>query len=163
MSEDLKPPFKQHAQFVRDLLSEYETYSEGKLKLEVVKIGEGDSKKEEEAQKYKVQKSNRGVVSANKFEIGSTFLGVGFDYHGEIESIPIIENDAGLEFEISGLIKQMTVKKRKIAFASSEGELTPAVAMAAVCRSSPSSSRRPATRRPPSSSRRPFRPMSMRC
>ncbi len=125
MSEDLKPPFKQHAQFVRDLLSEYETYSEGKLKLEVIKIGEGDSKKEEEAQKYKVQKSNRGVVSANKFEIGSTFLGVGFDYHGEIESIPIIENDAGLEFEISGLIKQMTVKKRKIAFASSEGELTP--------------------------------------
>jgi ABC-2 type transport system permease protein len=125
MSEDLKPPFKQHAQFVRDLLSEYETYSEGKLKLEVIKIGEGDSKHEEEAQKYKVQKSNRGVVSANKFEIGSTFLGVGFDYHGEIESIPIIENDAGLEFEISGLIKQMTVKKRKIAFASSEGELTP--------------------------------------
>lgn len=125
MSEDLKPPFKQHAQFVRDLLSEYETYSDGKLKLEVIKIGEGDSKKEEEAQKYKVQKSNRGVVSANKFEIGSTYLGVGFDYHGEIESIPIIENDAGLEFEISGLIKQMTVKKRKIAFANSEGELTP--------------------------------------
>lgn len=125
MSEDLKPPFKQHAQFVRDLLSEYETYSAGKLKLEVIKIGEGDSKKEEEAQKYKVQKSNRGVVSANKFEIGSTYLGVGLDYHGEIESIPIIENDAGLEFEISGLIKQMTVKKRKIAFANSEGELTP--------------------------------------
>lgn len=125
MSEDLKPPFKQHAQFVRDLLSEYETYSEGKLKLEIVKIGEGDSKKEEEAQKYKVQKSNRGVVSANKFEIGSTFLGVGFDYHGEIESIPVIDKDVGLEFDISGLIKQMTVKKQKIAFASSEGELTP--------------------------------------
>ena len=29
----------------------------------------------------------------------------------------------GLEFEISGLIKQMTVKKKKIAFATSEGEL----------------------------------------
>lgn len=124
MSEDLKPPFKQHAQFVRDLLSEYETYSEGKMKLEVVKIGEGDTKKEEEAQKYKVQKSNRGVVSANKFEIGSTYLGIGFDYHGDIESIPIIERDEGLEFSISGLIKQMTVKKMKIAFASSEGELT---------------------------------------
>ncbi len=123
MSEDLKPPFKQHAQFVRDLLGEYETYSAGKLNLEVIKIGEGDHKKEEEAQKYHVQKSNRGVVSENKFEIGSTYLGVGFDYHGDIQSIPIIENDQGLEFDISGLIKQMTVKKKKVAFASSEGEL----------------------------------------
>lgn len=122
MSEDLKPPFKQHAQFVRDLLSEYETYSNGKLKLEVIKIGEGDTKKEEEAQKYHVQKSNRGVVSANKFEIGTTYLGIGFDYHGDIQSIPTIEQAEGLEFEISGLIKQMTVKKKKIAFATSEGE-----------------------------------------
>lgn len=123
MSEDLKPPFKQHAQFVRDLLSEYETYSNGKVKLEIIKIGEGDAKAEEEAQKYKVKKSNRGVVSQSKFEIGTTYLGVGFDYHGEVESIPSIEQDVGLEFEISGLIKQMTVKKKKIAFASSEGEL----------------------------------------
>lgn len=123
MSEDLKPPFKQHAQFVRDLLSEYATYSGGKLNVEVIKIGEGDSKKEEEASKYKVQKSNRGVVSANKFEIGTTFLGIGLDYHGEIESIPTIEQVEGLEFEISGLIKQMTVKKKKVGFASSEGEL----------------------------------------
>jgi ABC-type uncharacterized transport system involved in gliding motility auxiliary subunit len=122
MSEDLKPPFKEHAQFVRDLLAEYETYAKGKLKLEVIKIGEGETKKEEEAQKYHVQKSNRGVMSANKFEIGSTFLGVGFDYHGDIQSIPVIDRDDGLEFEISGLIKQMTVKKKKVAFASSEGE-----------------------------------------
>ncbi len=123
MSEDLKPPFKQHAQFVRDLLSEYATYSGGKLNVEVIKIGEGDTKHEEEAAKYKVQKSNRGVVSANKFEIGTTFLGIGLDYHGEIESIPEIQQVEGLEFEISGLIKQMTVKKKKVGFASSEGEL----------------------------------------
>src|SRR5262249_37744917 len=76
----------------------------------------------EEAQKYHVQKSNRGVVSENKFEIGTTYLGVGFDYHGDIQSIPTVESDQGLEFEISGLIKQMTQKKKKIAFASSEGE-----------------------------------------
>lgn len=125
MSEELKSPFKQHAQFVRDLLSEYSTASGGKFNVEVIKIAEGDSKKEEEAGKYKVQKSNRGVVSANKFEIGSTYLGVAFDYHGQIESIPVIEQDEGLEFKISGLIKQMTVRKKKVAFATSEGELQP--------------------------------------
>lgn len=123
MSEDLKPPFKQHSQFVRDLLSEYATYSGGKFNVEVIKIGEGDTKNEEEAGKYHVQKSNRATMSANKFEMGATFLGIGFDYHGDIQAIPVIEQVEGLEFEISGLIKQMTVKKKKVAFASSEGEL----------------------------------------
>ncbi len=129
MSDDLKPPFRQTAQFVRDLLDDYATYSGGKLNLEIIKMSDGDakkgeegSKKEEEAAKYKVQKSRRGVMSANKVEIGASYLGIGFDYHGTIESIPVIESDQGLEFEISGLIKQMTVKKKKVAFASSEGE-----------------------------------------
>ena len=48
-----KAPFKQHAQFVRDLLNEYATYSGDKLNVEVIKIGEGDSKREEEASKYR--------------------------------------------------------------------------------------------------------------
>ncbi|MBP8195725.1 MAG: GldG family protein, partial [Deltaproteobacteria bacterium] len=126
MSEELKPPFKQHAQFARDLLSEYATYSQGKFNLEVVKIGDGEEarKKEDEAAKCGVQKSNRGVVSANKFEIGSTFLGVCFSYGDKNEAIPVIDRDEGLEFQISGLIKQLTVKKKKIGFATSEGELS---------------------------------------
>ncbi|MFO0657457.1 MAG: GldG family protein [Polyangia bacterium] len=125
MSEDLKPPFKQHAQFARDLLAEYATYSQGKFNLEVIKIGEGDEarKKEEEATKCGVQKSNRGVVSANKFEIGATFLGVCFAYGDKTEAIPVIDRDEGLEFMISGLIKQMTVKKKKIGFTTGQGEL----------------------------------------
>jgi ABC-type uncharacterized transport system involved in gliding motility auxiliary subunit len=64
------------------------------------------------------------VVSANKFEIGSTFLGVCFSYGDKTEAIPVIDRDEGLEFQISGLIKQMTVKKKKIGFATSEGELS---------------------------------------
>lgn len=126
MSEDLKPPFKQHAQFARDLLAEYATYSQGKFNLEVVKVGEGDEarKKEEEAARCGVQKTNRGLVSANKFEIGATFLGVCLSYGDKTEAIPVIDRDEGLEFQISGLVKQMTVKKKKVGFASSEGEMT---------------------------------------
>lgn len=128
MSEDLKPPFKQHAQFVRDLLQEYATYSDGKFNVEVIKIGEGEDakKKEEEASKFGVQKTNRGVMSSTKMEIGSTYLGIGFSYKDKTEAIPVIDRDEGLEFQISSLIKQMTVKKKKVAFASSEGESGPA-------------------------------------
>lgn len=122
MSADLKPPFKNNAQFVRDLLSEYASYSNGKLVFEVIKMGEDAKKEEEEAQRFHVQKSSRGVMSANKVEIGSTYLGVGLDYKGQIESIPVIDTVEGLEFSLSSKIKQLTVKKKKIAFAKSEGE-----------------------------------------
>ena len=124
LSEDLKPPFKANAQFVRDLLSEYASYSKGKLVFEVVKMTEGDAKKEEEAQRFRVQKQQRGVMSANKVEIGATYVGVGLDYKGTIESIPTIDSVEGLEFALSSKIKQLTVKKKKIAFAKSEGELS---------------------------------------
>lgn len=126
MSEDLKPPFKGHAQFVRDLLQEYATYSDGKFNVEVIKIGEGEEarKKEEEAAKFGVQKTQRGVLSSSKMEIGSTYLGIGFGYKDKTEAIPVIDRDEGLEFLITSLIKQMTVKKKKVGFTSGQGEPT---------------------------------------
>jgi ABC-type uncharacterized transport system involved in gliding motility auxiliary subunit len=123
ISDDLQPPFSQTAQFVRDLLSEYATASKGKFVWEAVDPGK-DPKVEEEATKNKVSKTRRGRVSSNKVEIGASYLGVALQYQGNIESIPEINGAEGLEFELTRLIKMMTVKKKKIAFATGEGELS---------------------------------------
>jgi len=123
ISADLQPPFSQVAQYVRDLLDEYKTASKGKLVWEAIDPG-SDAKLEEEATKMKVPKMRRGRVSSNKLEIGSSYLGVALQYQGQIESIPEINAQEGLEYQIDSLIKQMTVKKKKLAFASSEGELS---------------------------------------
>ncbi len=122
ISGDLQPPFSQTAQYVRDLLDEYKNASGGKFVWEAIDPG-SNKELEAEAEKYKVPKMRRGRVSSNKVEIGSSYLGVAFDYQGNIESIPEINSAEGLEFQMSNLIKMMTVKKRKIAFAASEGEL----------------------------------------
>jgi len=124
ISSDLQPPFSQTAQYVRDLVAEYAAASKGKLHWEVVDPG-SDPKLEEEAQKFKVPKMRRGRVSSSKVEIGSSYLGLALQYQGNIESIPEINATEGLEFQITSLIKIMTVKKKKIAFATSEGELSP--------------------------------------
>src|SRR5262249_32265625 len=81
-------------------------------------------KLEEEATKLKVPKMRRGRVSSNKLEIGASYLGLALQYQGQIESIPEINAPEGLEFNLDELIKQMTVKKKKLAFATSEGELS---------------------------------------
>jgi ABC-type uncharacterized transport system involved in gliding motility auxiliary subunit len=123
ISNDLQPPFSQVGQYVRDLLSEYASASKGKLKWEAIDPS-GDKTLEDEATKLKVPKMRRGRVSSNKVEIGASYLGVALEYQGNVESIPEINSPEGLEFQMSSLIKMMTVKKKKIAFATSEGELS---------------------------------------
>src|SRR3954447_23292802 len=123
ISSDLQPPFSQTAQYVRDLLDEYKNASKGKFVWEAVDPG-SDPKLEEEATKMKVPKMRRGKISSNKVEIGANYLGVAFQYQGQIESIPEVSSPEGLEFQMTGIIKMMTVKKKKIAFAASEGELS---------------------------------------
>jgi ABC-type uncharacterized transport system involved in gliding motility auxiliary subunit len=122
ISNDLQPPFSQTAQYVRDLLDEYKNASKGKFVWEAIDPG-NDPKQEEEATKLKVPKMRRGRVSSNKLEIGASYLGLALQYQGQIESIPEINAPEGLEFNLDELIKQMTVKKKKLAFSQSEGEL----------------------------------------
>jgi ABC-type uncharacterized transport system involved in gliding motility auxiliary subunit len=124
ISSDLQPPFSQTAQYVRDMLNEYAEASGGKLKWEAIDPG-SDSKLEEEAQKFKVPKMRRGRISSNKVEIGSSYLGVAFQYGGNIESIPEINAPEGLEYQVTTIIKKLAFGKRKIAFATGEGELSP--------------------------------------
>ena len=125
ISNDLQPPFSQSAQYVRDLLDEYAHASKGKLKWEAIDPGE-DSKLEEEATKMKVPKMRRGRISNNKVEIGASYLGIALSYQGNVESIPEVNATEGLEFEIDKRVRILTQKKMKIAFATSEGELSTA-------------------------------------
>ena len=125
ISSDLQPPFSQTAQYVRDLLSEYANASHGKLHWEAIDPGD-DPKLEDEANKLKVPKMRRGRISNNKVEIGASYLGIAIEYQGKVESIPEINATEGLEFEIDKRIKILTQKKTKIAFATSEGELSTA-------------------------------------
>ncbi len=122
ISKDLQPPFTQVAQYVRDVLDEYASASGGKLRWEAIDPG-SDKALEEEAQKLNVPKVTRGRASSGKVEIGASYLGVAFQYQGKVESIPEINGVEGLEFQMSSLIKMLSVKKKKIVFASSEGEL----------------------------------------
>lgn len=123
ISSDLQPPFSQTAQYVRDLLDEYAHASGGKLHWEAIDPG-SDPKLEEEATKLKVPKMRRGSISNNKLEIGANYLGIAIQYQGNVESIPQINATEGLEFDIDKRIWKLTQKKVKVAFASSEGELS---------------------------------------
>jgi ABC-type uncharacterized transport system involved in gliding motility auxiliary subunit len=121
ISSDLPPEIKTLSRYVRDMVDEYRTSSNGKFRWEALDPG-ADKALEQEANRCKVDKIQIQVLRGTKFEMGSYYLGLCLLYGDKMESIPQISRAEGLEFEMSSLIKKMTVKKKKIAFTMGHGE-----------------------------------------
>ena len=121
ISSDLPPEIKTLSRYVRDMVDEYRTSSNGKFRWEALDPG-ADKSLEQEASRCKVDKIQIQVLRGTKFEMGSYYLGLCFLYGDKMESIPQIGRAEGLEFEMSSLIKKLTVKKKKIAFTTGHGE-----------------------------------------
>jgi gliding-associated putative ABC transporter substrate-binding component GldG len=121
ISKDLPPEIKRLSRDLRDKLDDYKSASKGRFRWEAVDPSV-DKKYEEEASRCKVNKVQIQKMSNSKFELGAYYLGLCLQYGDKTEAIPQIVNDAGLEYQLSSLIKKMTVKKKKIAFTTGHGE-----------------------------------------
>jgi ABC-type uncharacterized transport system involved in gliding motility auxiliary subunit len=121
ISSDLPPEIKTLSRYVRDMVDEYRTSSNGKFRWEALDPG-ADKNLEQEANRCKVDKIQIQVLRGTKFEMGSYYLGLCLLYGDKMESIPQIGRAEGLEFQMSSLIKKLTVKKKKIAFTTGHGE-----------------------------------------
>ncbi|MBN2573798.1 MAG: GldG family protein [Deltaproteobacteria bacterium] len=121
ISKDLPPEIKRLSRDVRDKLDDYQSASNGRFRWEAVDPA-ADKKYEEEASRCKVNKVQIQKLSNSKFELGAYYLGLCLQYGDKTEAIPQIVSDAGLEFQLSSLIKKLTVKKKKIALTTGHGE-----------------------------------------
>ena len=121
ISSDLPPEIKTLSRYVRDLIDEYRTSSNGKFRWEAIDPS-ADKTLEQEASRCKVEKIQIQVLRGSKFEMGAYWLGLCMQYGEKTEAIPQVGRAEGLEFEVSSLIKKLTVKKKKIAFTNGHGE-----------------------------------------
>jgi gliding-associated putative ABC transporter substrate-binding component GldG len=121
ISKDLPPEIKRLSRDVRDKLDDYRSASGGRFRWEAVDPA-ADKKFEEEANRCKVNKVQIQKLSNSKFELGAYYLGLCLQYGDKTEAIPQIVSDAGLEYQLSSLIKKLTVKKKKIALTTGHGE-----------------------------------------
>lgn len=106
--------------FARDLLSEYQAYSHGKLRFEFIDpTNEDDLKKE--AQKNHIQPVQIRMAENDQFTVKEVYLGLAFLYEGKTEVIPIVQNTQGLEYDITGTLKKITsIGQVKVAFFSKD-------------------------------------------
>ena len=115
-SKNLPGEFADTRRTVQDKLSEYQAYSRGKLRYEFIDPANEDDLKAE-AQKNEIYPASMRVVENDKLEIREVYMGLAFHYQGKSESIPLIQNTRGLEYDITKIIKKISsAGLKKVAF-----------------------------------------------
>jgi gliding-associated putative ABC transporter substrate-binding component GldG len=121
ISSDLQPELKSVSTYVRDLMDEYRSSSNGKIRFEAFDPST-DKKYEDDANACKVAKLQVQAMREQKLEVNQVYMGLCFQYGGQSEAIPQVTQLEGLEYMTDSLIKRMTQKKRKIAFTTGHNE-----------------------------------------
>ncbi len=106
-SKNLPGEFADTRRLVQDKLADYQAYSRGKLRYEFIDPGSEEELKRE-AQQNGIFPASMRVIQDDKFEVREVYMGLVFHYQGEKETIPLIQNTRGLEYEITKTIKKIT-------------------------------------------------------
>ncbi len=128
---DLPPPFSTNARYVRDLLEEYHSASRGQLAYEFVDplseetAADREKKKnvkrdifgraireqtsvEREMQSLGIPPVQVQVNEEDRLEVKRAYMGIAIHYRDETEVIPMVRETAGLEYDLTTLIRKLT-------------------------------------------------------
>ncbi|MBC8415854.1 MAG: Gldg family protein [Candidatus Cloacimonetes bacterium] len=115
-SRNLPGEYADARRFTQDILSEYQAYSRGKLRFEFIDPSDEESLKKE-AQQNQIMPVSMRVVENDKLEIREVYMGLAFLYKDKVESLPVIQNTRGLEYDVTSSIKKISaVGLKKVAF-----------------------------------------------
>jgi gliding-associated putative ABC transporter substrate-binding component GldG len=120
-TEDLPSPYNNNRRELLDELNEYKAYSRGNLLYDF--IDPSGEKGEQEAQQQGISPVQVQVVKEDKFEVKRAYMGVVLLYEDRKEVLPVIQNTASLEYDLSSTIKRLTNRtQKKIGFLTGHGE-----------------------------------------
>jgi ABC-2 type transport system permease protein len=124
ISEKLPPTYEEIARRVKTILSEYRTYSNGKVKVEFIDPGD-DQEKIMQASRMGIQPYRLSTVEQSEFKVQIAFMGLAFLYGDKRQVIPFVTSDSlsNLEYELTSSIVKVTEPKAKaVGFFFNEGE-----------------------------------------
>ncbi|UCE01841.1 MAG: GldG family protein [Candidatus Latescibacterota bacterium] len=106
-SKNLPAPYNANAKYVQDKLEEYRAYGKGRFRYEFVDPAD-DVALEQDAQKHRIPPVQVQVVEQDQFQSKKAYMGLVFLYQDRQETIPVVDNPVGLEYEITASIKKLT-------------------------------------------------------
>ena len=128
-SSNLPENYNINKKYLKDLLYEYKSYSNGKLKYQFINPDQ-DPELQQKLISLGVPKVQITGISSDKFEVKNIYMGVVFYYKDKKEVIPVLKTTKNLEYNISKIIKKLTTKNLPVVgFLSSAGTAVPEVEM----------------------------------
>jgi ABC-type uncharacterized transport system involved in gliding motility auxiliary subunit len=112
-SKDLPAPYNANAKYVQDLMQEYKAYGKGHFRFEFVDPTD-DAELEQEAQQHRIPPVQVQVVEKDQFQSRKAYMGLVFLYQGRQETIPVVENLVGLEYEMTATMKKLTSNRETL-------------------------------------------------
>lgn len=106
-SSNLPAPYNANAKYVQDKLEEYRAFGKGHFRFEFVDPGD-DAVLEQEARKHRIPPVQVQVVEQDQIQVKKVYMGLVFLYQDRQETIPVVQDPTGLEYEITSAIKKLT-------------------------------------------------------
>ncbi len=120
-TEDLPAPYNNSRRALLDELNDYRAYARGNFQFEF--IDPAGEKGEMDAQQQGIAPLQIQVIKEDKAQVQRAYMGMVLLYEDKKEVIPVVQNLAALEYEISSTIKRLTSRtQKKIAFLTGQGE-----------------------------------------
>lgn len=121
-SQEIPSEYIAVKQRAEDILTEY-----AKLSSNIV-VQTKDPKKDEaaasEAQALGIPEIQFSLVKSDQFQVSTGYFGLALQYRDKNETLPVIQNADGLEYDItSALLKLTRAEVPEVAFASGHGEV----------------------------------------
>ena len=124
-TEDLPPALLSLSQYVKDMLSEFSAYSDGKLYVKYFDPAL-DEELQKEVQGFGIPQVQMNFLEKDKMEVRNGYLGIALFYGDKIEVIPVVSEPSGFEYDFISTFKKLTAKTvKKVAFMVGHGEHAP--------------------------------------
>ena len=124
ITKKLPFPYNTKARYTNDLLSEYRAKSRGKISLKLIDPLDRDIKME--AQRSGIFPLQITEIKEGEYCVKEGYMGLAILYGDKREVIPVIENTATLEYDISSKIKKLIAQEKKhIVFTNGHQEIEP--------------------------------------
>ena len=120
-TDDLPAPYNNNRRALLDELNEYKAYGRGNFQFEF--IDPSGEKGEADAQQQGIAPLQVQVIKEDKAQVQRAYMGMVFLYEDRKEVLPVVQNVATLEYEISSTVKRLTAHgKKKVGFLTGQGE-----------------------------------------
>jgi len=108
-SKELPPEVSLTMRDVSDLLNDYQTASNGRLK---VNIHEVDTENSADAEAAGIRPVQFNTLSTDEFQVKRGYFGLVISYLDQQEIVPFIETSDDFEYKVTRLIRKMTVENK---------------------------------------------------